>query len=111
MAFTPETDCLIIVLLELENITFEMIFYCNLNSNLLFLPGGHILKNQMVHMQQQNSVFSPHPVGLLQYFLFIQRKYLCAFVQHYSKYHTWPLSNEVMEIHEVIFLTNLKLVS
>lgn len=50
MTFTPETDCLITDLLELENITFEMILYCGLHNSLIFLPKGHISKSQMAHM-------------------------------------------------------------
>lgn len=38
VAFVPETDCLITDLLELENITFEMILYGSLNNSLIFLP-------------------------------------------------------------------------
>lgn len=48
-------------LLELENITLEMILHCSFHNNLIFLPEGHILKSQMVPVLQQNSVFSPHP--------------------------------------------------
>lgn len=44
MAFVPETDCLITDLLELENITFEMIPYGSFDSSLIYLPGGHIFK-------------------------------------------------------------------
>lgn len=38
-----------------------MILDCSLNNSLIFLPEGHILKCQMVHMPQQNSAFSPPP--------------------------------------------------
>lgn len=72
MAFTPEPDCLITDLLDLENITFEMILYCSLDSNLIFLPEGHNLKSQMVHTLPQNSLCSlPHPRELASNTLFI----------------------------------------
>lgn len=44
MAFVLETDCLITDLLELENITFEMIPYGNFENSLIYLPRGHIFK-------------------------------------------------------------------
>lgn len=62
MAFSPDTDCLITDLLELEKTTFEMIVFCSHQNNLSFLPEGHILKNQMVHMLQHNSVLSSTPI-------------------------------------------------
>lgn len=59
MPSTPEADCLITDLLELENITFESLLFCSLDDSLIFLPEGHIFKSQMVLMMLQNSVFIP----------------------------------------------------
>lgn len=59
----PETYCLIIDLLKLENIPFAMILYCSLDNSLIFLPEGHTFETARWYVcWQQNCLCSlSHP--------------------------------------------------
>ena len=75
----PETYCLIIDLLKLENIPFAMILYCSLDNSLIFLPEGHIWRSQMVRMLQQNCLCSlSHPLSLASNTSFLFRENIYA---------------------------------